>query len=220
MFTEMHLHTEPVSPCANVSPQLIPKIYYEKNYRAIVVTNHYNRVVFESFFPKKSRAERVDYYLSGYYTLKEHAEKYNLKVFLGMEIALDCFASGAYYDCEFLLYGLTDGLLIKNPLLFSMPHAEFYKFCGGNNIAVYQAHPFRGGNKLADITLMDGIEGLNGNPRHNSNNDIAKAAAEKFNLKTVKGSDYHEFGDEGTGTGLPDFINTDEELGKYLKSNK
>ena len=134
-----------------------------------------------------------------------------------MEIALDAYFNGNYYDSEFLLYGITDKLLIKNPLLFSTPHKQFYKFCNENNVAVYQAHPFRGGNKLADVKLIDGIEVLNGNPRHNSNNETAKAAAEKLKLKTVTGSDYHQLNDEGSGTDLPDYIKTEEELGKYLK---
>lgn len=37
-----------------------------------------------------------------------------------------------------------------------------------------QAHPFRNGLKIVDPKHLDGIETYNGNPRHDSRNEIAK----------------------------------------------
>ena len=44
-----------------------------------------------------------------------------------------------------------------------------------------------------------GIEVHNGNPRHDSRNDIAHAWADKFNMHKISGSDFHQTEDVGRG---------------------
>ena len=64
-----------------------------------------------------------------------------------------------------------------------------------------QAHPFRGKCTPAPAELLDGVEVLNLNPRHDSHNDLALAYAEEHHLLMTAGSDCHRPGDEGT-TGI------------------
>ena len=54
---------------------------------------------------------------------------------------------------------------------------------------------------LAPAELLDGVEVLNLNPRHDSRNDLALAYAEEHHLLMTAGSDCHRPGDEGT-TGI------------------
>ena len=53
--------------------------------------------------------------------------------------------------------------------------------------------------KVTNPKYLDGIEIFNGNPRHNSSNDIAEMWAKKYDLMVTSGSDYHEYEDLGTG---------------------
>lgn len=62
-----------------------------------------------------------------------------------------------------------------------------------------QAHPFRNGLKIVDPKHLDGIETYNGNPRHDSRNEIAKAWAQKFGMLETSGSDFHEREDFARG---------------------
>ena len=64
-----------------------------------------------------------------------------------------------------------------------------------------QAHPFRNKCTPAPAELLDGVEVLNLNPRHDSHNDLALAYAEEHHLLMTAGSDCHRPGDEGT-TGI------------------
>ena len=76
---------------------------------------------------------------------------------------------------------------------------SFYELAHKNGFLVFQAHPFRIGMKVTNPQFLDGIEIFNGNPRHNSSNDIAEAWAKKYDLMVSSGSDYHEFEDLASG---------------------
>jgi bifunctional N-acetylglucosamine-1-phosphate-uridyltransferase/glucosamine-1-phosphate-acetyltransferase GlmU-like protein len=71
----------------------------------------------------------------------------------------------------------------------------------GHNVTIH-------GAKVCDYALigmgsvlLDGVEVLNLNPRHDSHNDLALAYAEEHHLLMTAGSDCHRPGDEGT-TGI------------------
>ena len=63
---------------------------------------------------------------------------------------------------------------------------------------MFQAHPFRNGTAV-EPDLLDGIEVQNGNPRHDSRNDLAEAYAATHGLLAVGGSDAHRSEDIGRG---------------------
>ena len=51
--------------------------------------------------------------------------------------------------------------------------------------------------KITQPELLFGIEIKNGNPRHDSRNDIAAAWAKKYNMHAIAGSDCHQQEDVG-----------------------
>jgi predicted metal-dependent phosphoesterase TrpH len=63
---------------------------------------------------------------------------------------------------------------------------------------VIQAHPFRYLRPVR-ASLLDGVEVMNGNPRHNSQNAKAAAFARKHNLIQFSGSDTHMSEDVARG---------------------
>ena len=73
------------------------------------------------------------------------------------------------------------------------------KFFRNNGCIIIQAHPFRPYIYRANPKYLDGVEIFNGNPRHNSSNDIAEMWAKKYDLMVTSGSDYHEIEDLGSG---------------------
>jgi fido (protein-threonine AMPylation protein) len=76
-----------------------------------------------------------------------------------------------------------------------MTLAEFYELAKEDQLLIAQAHPFRAGCTLADTAFLHGIEVFNGNPRHQSRNELAWEVAEKEGLIPLWGSDFHREGD-------------------------
>ena len=81
--------------------------------------------------------------------------------------------------------------------LFCMRPREFSALAAEQGFLFYQAHPFRNNMKITAPELLTGIEIKNGNPRHDSRNDIAKLWAEKFGMHMIAGSDCHRQEDVG-----------------------
>ncbi len=185
---EMHFHTVETSRCAEISAQKSVNWYIEKGYNGIVVTDHLSPSTFEHFDGlQMTWSEKVDHFLSGYRTALKTA-KGKINVLLGMELRFD----KPREMNDYLVYGVTERFLYSHPDLLNMNIHDFSKLAHENGMVIFQAHPFRTGMRIVNPSHLDGIEVLNGNPRHNSSNDIAKMWAEKYNLLKIGGSDFHE----------------------------
>ena len=69
--------------------------------------------------------------------------------------------------------------------------------------------------------LLDGIEVFNGNPRHNSRNELALEYAEKNGLLKLSGSDFHQRQDLARGGILvPEEISNPLQLVDSMKNGK
>ena len=125
------------------------------------------------------------------------------------------------YECnEYLVYGLTPEVLAAHPYLYDRTLAELSALVHANGGMIFQAHPFRSGMVLSPAALLDGIEAYNGNPRHNSVNDVAIATAKKEGYRMLSGSDSHQAGDAGHGgLALYTLPRTVGELLDILRSN-
>jgi hypothetical protein len=180
---EMHAHTNDVSICAQVTPQCLVEEYIQKGYTGVVLTNHMNQYTFlrRRF---QSWEEKVDYFLAGYHHTRQAAGD-RLQVLLGMELT--------FYDCanDYLVYGFEENFLYEHGDLMAMDLESFSRLAHQHGAVIYQAHPFRTGMTISDPALLDGMEVHNGNPSHDSRNDIAAIWAKKFGLSMVSGSDYH-----------------------------
>ncbi len=192
---EMHLHTKETSNCAHIPAKTAVEEYIKAGYDGIVVTDHLS----PSTYMKYGRellpwSKKVDFFLRGYKAVKKAAAG-RIDVLLGMELRFRTSEG----DNDYLVYGINEEFLYKTPKLLEMNIKSFYELAHKNGFLVFQAHPFRVGMKVTNPKFLDGIEVFNGNPRHNSSNDIAVAWAKKYDLMVSSGSDYHEIEDLGSG---------------------
>ena len=207
---EMHTHTSEVSPCAFVTAENVVETYKSEGYNGVVITNHMCKRTF-SDISSATWNDRIDYFLKGYKLANNCSEK-DFSVLLGMEI---CFSNELN---DYLVYGIDEEFLYKNQDMMDIGLKRFKALAEKNNLLVFQAHPFRKRMQICDYNLLDGIEVYNGNSSHNSNNDISMFWAEKYGLKKVSGSDFHNyFGMHPGGIYFPEFIKTNAELIKALR---
>ncbi len=212
---EMHSHVSEVSTCSPTSAKKMVEYYEGMGYTGIVITDHLNESTFKDITPPLTNSswdEKIDHFLTGYKALKKAAEG-KFKVFLGMEIR--------FYGNpnDFLVYGVTEEFLRAHGDLLALKPKSFSKLARENGLLFIQAHPFRKGMKVENPDNLDGYEIYNGNPRHNSSNDIAEIWAKKYGKTIVtSGSDFHEKDDEGRGgIYFNKLIETNEELIEELK---
>ena len=192
---EMHFHTKNTSNCANVKAKRAVKDYIKAGYDGIVVTDHLSPSTYMKFGRDRLPWEKkVDFFLRGYKEALATADG-KINVLLGMELRFNTSEG----DNDYLVYGITEDFLYNTPNLLDLNSKKFYELCQKNGFLVFQAHPFRVGMKVTNPKSLDGVEIFNGNPRHNSSNDIAEMWAKKYDLMVTSGSDYHETGDLGIG---------------------
>lgn len=194
MKTELHAHTSETSPCANISAGRLVRMYEDKEYDAVVITDHYSKWVMERNSIIKPQ-EFTEFFLEGYHKAYMYAQNHNcnIKILPGAEVSL------LESPNDYLLYGADEEFFWQNPLLFKMPLKKLYKLCHKNGILLVQAHPFRAYCTPADAHFLDGAEVYNGNLRHNSNNNKAREWAAENGLIMTSGSDFHEEEDLARG---------------------
>lgn len=189
---ETHAHTNVVSPCGHLSPEELVDGYTALGYAGLVVTDHLvDRL--PVFRGKASWAARVDVFYSGYEAVREAARGSTLTVYPGFELTFEALPGH-----DFLVYGIDAGVLRDLPEVYAMNPLAFKARAEALGALVFQAHPFRGRGP-AEVRLLDGLEVYNGNPRHDSANELAHAFARKHGLKAISGSDAHQHDDIGRG---------------------
>ena len=188
--TELHLHTSPASPCADLTPREVADRYISYGYTTVVVTNHYSDIVNDC--TGETWRERVEYYLRDWRALKEYAGD-KLNVLLGCELRFP-----QNYN-DYLVFGLTEEFLYEHPDLYTSDIATFSKFARENGLMLIQAHPFRNGIVIVRPEYLDGIEVFNGHSGHDSRNQIALAWAKQYGMIPTSGSDFHHPHQSGVG---------------------
>jgi len=194
---DLHVHTRETSFCGRTKGQVVTELYKKAGYDGIVITDHYNKGYFRRLPTWMTWEEKIDRFLRGYRSAYEEGEKIGLKVFLGIELKFNKSPR------EFLVYGIDEAFLKDHPELYKLNLEKFRRLVDSlaptYKILIFQAHPFRPGNTPADPGLLDGVEVYNGNPRQNSNNELAFSFAKKHNLKMISGSDFHRLPDLARG---------------------
>ena len=183
---EMHTHTGPVSQCGRVAPKEILRMYMDKGYSGIVLTDHYSPLTFYNhnyFAPQK----KIDFYLQSYREMKKIAPS-DFTVMLGVELRHYGTAN------DYLVYGVSPGDIEKMIRLIPYGITEFYKEIKTRENIIFQAHPFRNGMTLAPLDSIDGIETFNMHPGHNSRVAVACRYAAEHSLLVSGGTDYHHPG--------------------------
>jgi hypothetical protein len=216
---DLHVHTQESSFCGRTAGRLVTLLYKKAGYDGIVITDHYSRGFFRKFPKNLSWSAQIEHFLRGYRSAREEGEKIGLKVWLGIELKF------TESPLEFLVFGLDESFLKEYPELFMLGIKKFRDFSKqlttSEEILIYQAHPFRPGLNPVAPGLIDGIEVYNGNPRQNSNNELAVNYARQHRLRMISGSDFHRLPDLGRGgVILPEPATDTRSLVRILKEDE
>jgi predicted metal-dependent phosphoesterase TrpH len=211
---DLHVHTSNVSSCGRLEASELAGLYRSHGYDGIVITDHY----YDGFFEPLTRLswnEKIDRFLEGYRIAAAAGRRVGLAVWPGMEIRF------TENPNDYLIYGITPEFLREHPELFRLGLKRFRALAAAANCLIYQAHPFRPGIRPADPKLLDGVEVINGNPRHDSRNHLARQFAVRHGLRMISGSDCHQSEDLGNGgviTAEP--IRSEAELVERLRQDQ
>ena len=189
---ETHCHTDEVSQCAHLPAHDVVRLYKDAGYAGIVITDHLSKWTFHEL-EDAAWDEKIDFYMKGYRAAKEAGEEYGVAVLFAMELAF----AGTPED--YLCFGVTEAFLRAHPEILSYDLEHFYPIAKEAGIVVLQAHPFRRYLKDSDPKFLDGVEGINGNPRHDSRNYLALEFGRHNHMIMTSGSDCHEAEDVGRG---------------------
>jgi predicted metal-dependent phosphoesterase TrpH len=213
--TELHAHTKETSNCGEVPAAELIEAYINAGYSTVVITDHLStHTYFRYDYGNMSWDEKIDVFVKGYKAAKD-AARGRINVLFGMELRFDM----DNVDNDYLVFGIDENFLRNNGDLINMNIKSFSKLAHENGLIIFQAHPFRVNMRITDPKLLDGIEVYNACIRHNSNNEIAEAWADKYGLMKSSGSDYHRPEDVGKGGIITETPITDNtELIKTLLS--
>lgn len=189
---DLHVHTQEVSPCGELSAVDLVKTYHARGYSGIVITDHFREKTMMQL-PGETWREKVDGFLRGYQLAREAGEAVDLTVLFGLESrTADCDRN------EFLIYGATRDFLLENEWLCARTLAEISTAVRKADGMIFQAHPFRRGMSLSPQELVDGIEVFNGR-NNNFSTDIAIHTAKERGWHMLSGSDCHSTEEAGRG---------------------
>jgi histidinol phosphatase-like PHP family hydrolase len=183
---ETHMHTHPVSACAVNSPEEMVRYYKSKGYAGVIITDHFFNG--NNGCPKNAPwEEKVKSFMNAYERAKNEGDKCDLDVFFGLEYS--------YNGTDFLVYGLDEDFLLKNPGFDSLDMNGFSAAVRGAGAYLAQAHPYRAAwwiekPEPAHPSLIDGIEVHNAS-MDNKTNKRALQFAEKHGLAKQSGTDAH-----------------------------
>ncbi len=196
---ETHCHTLEGSRCASLKGEDIAKIYAEKGYQGIIITDH--------FYGGNTAVDKkldwhcwVECFAEGYRNTKRAGEALGLQVFLGWE----------YNDngTELLTYGLDEEWLHDHPEAANidiLKYSDLVRVSGG---ILIHAHPFRQRRNEKIIRLLpqevDGVEVRNKSSDQREDH-LAEQYAENYNLVRWGGTDFHRTAHASTlgGIALP-----------------
>jgi len=209
---DTHVHTSEVSPCGHVGAVETVKLYLNAGYSGLCITDHYKGNIFDKL-SCNSWEDKMNWYLQGYRLAKEYGAKNGFDVLIAPELTLD----GSTNDL--LLFGATEEFLFDYPELYKYDIGKLKGIAQKKDILIFQAHPFRPRMTREDKSNIDGVEVVNGNPRHDSQNDLALEFALQSNLLVSGGSDCHQTEDVGkSGIITKSKIKNNRDLLKALRS--
>ena len=213
---ELHVHTAENDLVAKEGGASIVRLYKEKGYDGVVITDHYFAIFYEWFKEELSGCDHkgiIDRWLKGYRAAKEEGDKLGFTVLLGAEVRFD----GPMIN-DYLVYGIDEDFLYNAPLLNRLNSLEEMLEILPENAIVVQAHPFRDNMTVKSPENIFGIEVYNGGTPE-LRNKLAKNFAGYYNKPMTSGSDFHDVGALAKGGITTEkTIKSTEDLISVLKS--
>ncbi len=183
---ETHLHTYPVSKCAQADVRSNLEFYKTLGYDGVFVTNHFldGNVNVDRNLPYE---EKIDFYCSDYRKAKHLEKEMGIKVFFGIEMSL-------YWGTDFLVFGLDEDWLLAHADAMDLPPKEKLEFLRSEGALVAQAHPYREAFYIDHIRLLprsvQAVETINAS-NTDQQNLLADFYAKQYGLIAIAGSDNH-----------------------------
>ena len=209
--TELHCHSSDVSSCARADAAMITELFSKAGYTSLVLTNHFNSYTY-NHLKSQSWSDFMDKYMAGVKNLRAAAEG-KMNILLGIELRNESSCN------DYLIYGLSEEFLRKNEFFYNHSLSEIHSAVKDEGAILIQAHPFRNGMTVVNPEDLDGVEIFNGHHGHDSRNKIAAMWAEKYNLVTTAGTDFHYTHSVPNGGILTDEpVTSEKQLVEILKS--
>lgn len=208
--TETHAHTMPVSRCSRITPEEMVRRYKEAGYTTLFVSDHFSDYHFN---PEITWDNNVDLLYGAYEKARIEGDRLGLYVLFSPELT----CAGNHY----LLYNVTPALLKARPDFFSLSVEEMAAYVHAHGGSIIQAHPYRDGKCYPTVSVAQGIEAVNTNPRHENFDDKCMLLARESGLPMTAGSDAHRTEDVALAAMLSETpITTADEYLTLLREGK
>lgn len=187
---ETHLHSSPVSRCAKANIEESLKYYKKLGYDGVFLTNHFIGGNFRDD-SLNTDVEKVDFYLSDYFTGLKIAREIGIKLFFGVEMSFN-------HHTDFLVYGLSPEWYWEHLEVINMPFPQRLDYLKMHGAFIVHAHPFRNSFHSDSYPLpislfpkhVDAVEVRNA-CNSKELDDIALYYAKHYKLPFFAGSDNH-----------------------------
>lgn len=212
---EIHCHTDETSMCGKVPGAELVKIYKEKGYDGVVITDHYSQLTYT--FPTCFYAGKLwEKSLLGYRAAKQAAEEMgDFTVLLGMEYR------AVLSPIDYLVYGMTEEFIRDNGNMLFWYIRKFAKRAHKAGMIIVAPHPYRMDPFHPKSKYIDGAELINGKLTDEMNKK-GREWAKRHKLKILTtGSDFHRTTHQNFHGILTDEpIKTNDDLIRILKSGE
>ncbi len=204
--TEAHLHTYPVSSCAQLTPVEQVRLFKEAGYDTVIVSDHFSPHHFKKLGEHLTFAEKVDKLCDAYLEAKVEGDRIGLTVLFSVELS--------FHKNHYLLYGVTREFLKLRADIFDIDIDELYAHLKAHGITIIQAHSHRAEKCVPHPHHVDGFE-INFNLRKDNYNERTVKVAKEYNLPLTIGSDAHRPEDVGISATLSE--EKIESIEQYLR---
>ncbi len=189
---ELHAHTSPASGCADLAPCDVIDRYADIGFDCIAITNHFYKMTLERLTTGTSKEDEIEAYLKDFHEAKKRGEERGIKVILGAELRFK-----SQNDNDYLIFGIDEKDLFDIYDYLDGTYEDFYRAYKNDKNFLIQAHPFREGLERADADCVDGVEGFNLHPNHNSGVALSTKFGKDNQKIIVAGTDFHHEGHQG-----------------------
>ena len=204
--TEAHLHTYPVSSCAQLTPVEQVRLFKEAGYDTVIVSDHFSPHHFKKLGEHLTFAEKVDKLCDAYLEAKAEGDRIGLTVLFSVELS--------FHKNHYLLYGVTREFLKLREDIFDIDIDELYAHLKSHGITIIQAHSHRAEKCVPHPHHVDGFE-INFNLRKDNYNERTVKVAKEYDLPLTIGSDAHRPEDVGISATLSE--EKIESIEQYLR---
>ena len=213
---ELHAHTKECDRGSQLSGGELVRLYKDKGYDGIVITDHYIERFYTRWFPDDVKGlthdQQVQRWLRGFYAAKEEGDKLDFAVLPGAEVRFDGHPN------DYLIYGLSEDFFYTVPRLNGLKNLNELLMLLPQDVCVVQAHPFRDGMEVASPEGLFALEVFNGGTER-FRNEMAREFALHYEMSMTSGSDIHGISRLAKGGIETEIrIRTPEDLIKVLRS--